>query len=88
VACWVVLTSGAAGRFSENAFFVMPDTPRLIEFYAFEFGDGEQWEAASTRDEVNMLAATLRVEHLYPVMHDVKADTDPARATTTYFQVT
>jgi hypothetical protein len=66
VACWVVLTSAAPGRFSDNAFFVLPDAPRYIQFYAFDYV-----AQAESDDVANTLAATLRVEHLWPVIQPV-----------------
>ena len=65
VACWVVLTCAASGRFSENGFFVRPDAPIEIEFYAFEYGEN-RIDADELLDTLN---ATLRVEHLWPAMH-------------------
>ena len=67
VACWVVLTCAASGRFSENGFFVRPDAPIEIEFYAFEYGENR----IDADELLGTLNATLRVEHLWPAMHQM-----------------
>jgi hypothetical protein len=72
-----VLTSAANGRFSDNGFFVRPDTPTEIEFYAFEYGGRSSTDEYMTRqgheirvkELLHTLNATLRVEHLWPVLH-------------------
>lgn len=81
VACYVVLTSAAAGRFERNGFFVPPGPPTRVGFFPF----GEQAGAAQGGDQgggsealplamlhtrlVSRLEQTLRVEHLFEVMH-------------------
>ena len=71
-ACWVVLTTKAEGRFSENGFFVLPDQPRTVEYIPFEGGDLAPAQQEGGGGGHNVLAETLRVEHLYPVMHPPK----------------
>ena len=74
-ACWVVLTTEAAGRFSENGIFVMPDRPQTVVFIPWRAegeGGGEPRagaRAGASEAVADLLAATLRVEHLYPAMH-------------------
>jgi len=51
-ALYVILTTAAPGRFSDNAFYLLPTQPKQIEFVPFGSFDS------------NLLAATLRVEHL------------------------
>ena len=56
----MILTTMAEGRFSANGFFVLPDKPTAVEFIPFE--------GAEVKESL-ILSETLRVEHLYPVMH-------------------
>ena len=64
VAAWVVLTSSAHGRFSEQAFFVRPDAPRSIAFVPFEYVL-EEGRGEATLAE---LEDSLRVESLWSVV--------------------
>lgn len=56
VALFVTLTSMAPGRFSDNAFLLLPSTPRLIVWTAFLDGDAPS--------DYALLKASLRVEDL------------------------
>ena len=51
VALFVTLTTLAQGRFSDNAFLLLPGAPKVVQFVPFEGFDAAE------------LAATLRVEH-------------------------
>jgi hypothetical protein len=56
VALFVTLTAAAPGRFSDNAFALLPSAPRALTWQPFLPGG----DAQANRD---LLAATLRVEH-------------------------
>ena len=60
-ALYVVLTTTAAGRFSDNAFLLEAGTPRVIEFVSWKASSGLV-DAA----ELDLLKRSLRVEHLQP----------------------
>lgn len=57
IALFVVLYTQANGRFSENAFTLMPRTPRTLEFIPTRLSEGADTTLAT-------LKRTLRVEHL------------------------
>jgi hypothetical protein len=53
-ALFVTLTSAAPGRFSDNAFLVLPSAPRLVVWLPFVAGDAEA--------DLALLRSSLRVE--------------------------
>eukprot|EP01048_Picozoa_sp_COSAG05_P004575 COSAG05_NODE_251_length_12871_cov_4.691669_9_plen_339_part_00 len=56
-ALYVVLTTAAAGRFSDNAFLLEASEPKVIEFVSWEPGGMDATQLA-------VLKSSLRVEHL------------------------
>ena len=56
-ALFVTLTTQAAGRFSDNAFLLLPGATRTIDFLPWEGG-------GLNEDGLSLLHSTLRIEHL------------------------
>lgn len=56
-ALFVTLTTQAAGRFSDNAFLLLPSATSIIDFIPWDSG-------GLTEEGLSLLHSTLRVEHL------------------------